>query len=225
MWIQPIALVAQGLKTPDRLEPIPPLGFQASYNQAVHTALIGEKEPLLWMMVEPSFSPEYVVLIDCDWTKKYPPQLLSARLQCVEAKKQIWHWKPKEPGSTQEVLDYLTNPGTDRREIDFPLDATSEIAKAWSHALIETRYPKPEGLVIGADGDFYSFFVNSNALSNLYGKPMYGTVWSPQDGPTAQLANLGEDLIKYVKAQEKDRQAILSRCIAEAKSIQAYEYK
>ena len=47
---------------PDHLEPIPALDAN-NYNQAVFSSLIQDVQPQLWMIVKPSFSPEYGLLL------------------------------------------------------------------------------------------------------------------------------------------------------------------
>ena len=54
---------------------------------------------------------------------------------------------------------------------------------------------------------------------------MVGHAWSPDEGPTRKLVDLGEDLIAYTKAPKKDRPALLAKCVDEARAIQAYAYK
>lgn len=89
--------------------------------------------------------------------------------------------------------------------------------------LKETRYPTDSEFVSGMDGVSYEFYAWWDRWEGK-GQSLMGWTWSPSSGPTAMLVGLGEDLIAYVKASPKDQRDLLTKCLEEAKAIQAYQY-
>lgn len=87
-----------------------------------------------------------------------------------------------------------------KAEIEIPIDAqlATSIEKAWTAILLKTRYP--EGPYLGLDGWQVEFSVFVRRMGVLYGQ-----LWSPSEGLTKELMDVGFALSKYVEASEQER--------------------
>lgn len=196
----------------DRLEPVPAYD-RLGYSQTVFQVLVREQMPELWMIVKPSFSPEYAVVLGRVWSEEIPRKLIRYELRWVRAKKPIWH--QERIGNTNSFrVAPLKDPGIEERTVEFPPEATSQISKAWSRIIRESRYPS--SLHAGVDGVTYEFYAHYN---------LFGTTWGPQSGAPAMMVELGEALIDYVQANPINRDKALQLCIEKAKQLQEYSFR
>ena len=87
-----------------------------------------------------------------------------------------------------------------KAEIEIPIDAqlATSIEKAWTTVLLKTRYP--HGPYLGLDGWQCEFSVFVRRMGTLYGQ-----LWSPSQGVTKELMDVGFALSKYVEASEQER--------------------
>lgn len=87
-----------------------------------------------------------------------------------------------------------------KAEIETPIDAhlATSIEKAWANVLLKTRYP--QGPYLGLDGWQAEFSVFVRRMGTLYGQ-----LWSPSEGLTKELMDVGFALSKYVEASAEER--------------------
>lgn len=218
---RPLMAQNQELRQSLRLAPVTWLGLGQKWDQAVHDALISRPEPMLWMIVKPSFSPEYSVELDQIGKAEDDLGKQCYAIRWRQAKVNIWFTSMRPVGRNKLAFRPPSHIKTTGKDADIPADAAQEIAKAWLHMLKEARYPSDSEFASGMDGTDYEFY----AWDLSHREPMKGHIWSPESGPTAMLVELGENLIRYVKAKIADRPALLAKCVEEAKAIQAYQYK
>lgn len=85
-------------------------------------------------------------------------------------------------------------------EIEIPIDGqlAMSIEKAWTAILLNTRYP--EAPYVGLDGWQVECSVFVRRMGSLYGQ-----MWSPSEGLTKELMDIGFALSKYVEASEQER--------------------
>lgn len=215
-------LGAQENTPSQRLAPVVTgFGLGETWRRTTHEALISKPEPSLWMMVRPSFAPDYSIeLVRVDGGSHGAPDT-GFRVCWRQAKVNIWFASMRPADDHRLAFRPPAHIQTIRREALLPPEAAHEVIAAWTHMLQETRYPKDSEFAAGMDGTDYEFYV----WDPIHHQPMDGHVWSPDEGPTRKLVDLAEHLIAYTKAPEKDRPALLAICVEEAKTIQAYEYK
>ncbi|HXC16577.1 MAG TPA: hypothetical protein VNV60_03965 [Holophagaceae bacterium] len=176
---------------------------------------------MLWMIVKPSFGPEYAIELDRIGKSEDELGQQSFKIRWRQAKANIWFTSMRLAGPNRLAFRPPTHIKTTGKGADLPADAAQEIVRAWLHMLKETRYPSDSEFASGMDGTDYEFY----AWDLSHREPMKGHIWSPESGPTAMLVQLGESLITYVKAAPADRPELLAKCINEARAIRAYEYK
>lgn len=200
----------QDFANPDHLEPIPAYDPDG-YNQAVFESLIGQRRPELWMIVKPSFSPEFAVLLFCheesgtssEPTKKW-------EVEVVGPKAQIWRWK--EVDERTSVLDIHATDDLTVKTAPISAELAAKISAAWRAALLQTRYPKQDQS--GVDGVTYEFYCDYN---------LFGQTWSPEGGVPFLLTELGSALVRI--ANQKEVQPSLDKCLALADQILALTAK
>ncbi|NNG15308.1 MAG: hypothetical protein HKM89_02425, partial [Gemmatimonadales bacterium] len=105
----------------DHLKPIPAYG-EFGYGEAVFRALIKERLPELWMIVRPSFSPEYTVVLGRIWHNGgIRRELAGYQLRWAKAKEALWNWKTLSDGTME--LDLRRHPELHEKSTDFPVEA------------------------------------------------------------------------------------------------------
>lgn len=214
-------LGAQEPTESQRLTPLWTTPIFGDYEHHLQRYLVRDQGARLWVIVSPSFTPAYALELDCTWTKEDEPKPAAFTLRSTETKAPTWMWGvPPPPG---RKFTFPKRIRTSSRSATIPPEAAQAFINAWVHILRETRYPTDSEFVFKNDGTNFEFFAwwDRDRLS----MPLMGLAFSPGGGPTKMLADLGENLIAYTKVSEKDRPALLSKCLEEAKAIQAYEYK
>jgi len=202
---------------PNHLEPIPAYDPDG-YDQAVYKSLLGKEPGEIWMVVRPSFSPEYAVTIRHEIT--YAPRSESGSpfvdrtiesqkwiVEYAKAKKQISHWK--ELGGGRAVLDIKTTKDVSRCRAEITGEFALSMIDAWRSVLLQTHYPS-ETNDGGLDGVTFQFYCNPN---------LFGQTWSPSSGVPLRITNLGQKLGEVAKADTKSRGPLISECIAMAKEL------
>ncbi len=173
----------------NHLEPVPAYD-SSGYNQAVFKSLIGNIRAKLWMVVRPSFSKEYAIILyehKNEW-----------RLEKVTAKEKIWAWKKADEG--RFVLDIKTTKAVDRKFTIVDKEKLHKIVLAWNSALKTTRYS--ENNLQGMDGTTYQFYSHYQT---------FGQTWSPTEGLPLFLVNLGKKLEEIVTIDKTEREKALKK--------------
>jgi hypothetical protein len=203
-------------RNPNHLEPIPPFDSDG-YDEAVFHALIGGGSPQLWMICQPSFLPEYAVILRSEPFNLKADHLASPDepqkwiLEIATASKPIWHWKEYPPGHTGAVeLDLQRDVPVERKRLEIPEPAAKAFTRAWDAVLRLTRYPDAD--YRGADGVTYQFYSHYNH---------FGEIWTPQTGLPADLTALAHRLIKLVDSSPKELDAVLTAGVTAAKQLEA----
>ena len=155
------------------------------YTQAVFESLIGDTQAEFWMVVRPSFSLEYAVILH-----QYEDVW---RLEKVTAKDKIWAWK--DIGEGRSVLDIKSTKDVTREYIAVNKHDLGKIILAWKSVLKTTRYSESE--LSGRDGTTYQFYSHHQ---------LFGQTWSPSEGLPLMLVNLGNALKELVTLNESERQ-------------------
>ncbi|CAN5687858.1 hypothetical protein BH11VER1_BH11VER1_33630 [soil metagenome] len=198
----------------NHLEPISPYD-PSGYDQAVFRSLIGEDLGQLWMVVKPSFSPEYAIVLRQKVKLKPTTDPFAAEIESekwtiefVEAKKQIWRSEYLDRGRLQ--LDINVTHDVVRHHAEVPDVFAKTIAETWESVLKQTRYPIDA--VSGFDGVTYQFY-------SKYG--FYGETWTPSTGVPLMMTELGLKLGEIAKASDKQRAQLISESQEIAKKIDA----
>ena len=198
---------------PNHLEPITPFDSDGYY-QAVFDSLIGKEPSVLWMICEPSFKPEFAVVL-----RKVPAKTASTTpvgsekkqewyLEEVSAARQIWHYKEYPANYTGTIeLDLLKNVKVDRKRLKIDESVADTLEEAWTSVTRKTR--PNNGNYLGTDGVTYLFYSDGH----------YGGTWCPEVGLPAALVDLSNCLIKLLNSAG-DRDALLREALAKAKQIQ-----
>jgi hypothetical protein len=111
--------------------------------------------------------------------------------------------------NNDEKTDKTVEITESRREIS--LEFAAAIHRAWTRMLMQTRYP--QGSVLGLDGTTLQFSVWAQGLGTLHGE-----TWSPETGPTAELASLGRALVDFTENGDINAAHLVQR-------LQAFEAK
>ena len=143
---------SERLAGPQYLQPVPP--YPDEYRQIVFNSLIKEAQPVLWMLVRPSFSPEYAMVIT-ESPNNIVGKPKTYRVRWSIAKEKIWRWK-RVPGTNQNRLDLIKRPRLEEKTIEIPASTVDEIQKAWRYVINETRYTDASP---GMDGTAYEFYI------------------------------------------------------------------
>lgn len=215
------SLRAQDPVESQHLTPVWTTPWFGDYEHHLQRYLIKAPGAQLWMIVSPSFTPAHALELDCTWTKGDEPKPTGFVLRSTETQAPTWMWGvPPPPGVKNPFPPRIK---THSFSAAIPDEAAQVLINAWVHMLRETRYPKDSEFVFKLDGTTFEFFAVWDRGRNSM--PLMGLAFSPASGPTRMLADLGEHLIAYTKTSEKERPALLAKCVDEAKAIQSYEYK
>jgi hypothetical protein len=214
-------LAAQDLTESQRLTPLWTTPVFGEFEQHLQRYLIQDQAAPIWMIISPSFTPAHALELDCTWTKQGESRSAVFNLRSTETKAPTWMWSVPPPRGVKRSFPERIK--TSSHSVAIPSDAAQAVINAWVHLLRETRYPKDSEFVFKNDGTTFEFFAWWDRGRNSM--PLMGLTCSPSGGPTRMLADLGQDLIACTKAPEKDRSALLGKCVEEAKAIQAYQYK
>jgi hypothetical protein len=214
-------LGAQELTESTRLTPMWSTPWFGDYDRHIQRYLIKDPGAQLWLIISPGFSSARALELDCKWAKDDEPKPTAFTLRSTETEAPTWTWAVPPPPGAKNLFPARIK--TTSHSTPIPPDAAQAFINAWVHMLRETRYPKNSEFVFKVDGTTFEFFGWWDRGHNSM--PLMGLTISPEAGPTRMLTDLGEHLIDYTKASEKDRPALLANCVEEAKAIQAYEYK
>lgn len=196
---------------PNHLEPAAP--DDDGYDRAVFDSLIGKEAASLWMIVMPSFSEEYAVVLrperlprsEEDGASGY---ISSGRsiLELVIVKHRIRRWKDAAPG--QVVLDIQVTKDVRRSHAVVEKAFADVLSEAWDALLKRTRYAEtPPSFLDGAAYRFQS------------GRRLHGEGFSPLAGLPLKLAMLGEKLADLTETAEEARSALMDEALALAREI------
>ena len=145
---------------PNHLVPVPAYD-RSGYNEAVFESFLGGKSAQAWMIAQPSFAPEYAVLLRHIQTfaKNSPPfnpKVESDKwvVEHLEVRSKIWKWKELPGGGSD--LDIKVTKDFFQSATEVPEDFAEKVMAAWSGVLRQTRYVETDGL--GQDGEIFQFF-------------------------------------------------------------------
>ncbi len=203
---------------PNHLEPMPAYDPDG-YDQAVFRSLVGDDLGELWMIVKPSFNPEYAVIVrhEIEYAKSDDPfdrRIESEKwvVERAEAKKQIWQWK--DIGGGRSVLDIKVTKDVIRSRVEITKEFASQMFSAWQSVLRSTRYPDED--YRGLDGATFQFYCHHN---------LFGEVWTPRTGLPRMLTDLGFQLAEVATATDEGRPDSIAKCVEIAKKITAENQK
>jgi hypothetical protein len=189
---------------PNHLVPIPAYNYCCyGYEDIVRKTLIKDRFPEAWMMVLPSFTPEYAVVL-----RKVEPEDSTGvyyELEYAAAEQQIYNLMDVRDGIMD--LDPRKDVKVNRQVTRLPNDLAANLVDTWKAIILQTKYAEdwPGGL----DGEIYEFYVYCS---------YFGETWSPDSGIPKMMVDCGHLLIDYVKGSDSDRPKIedrLRRSIAE----------
>ena len=156
------------------LTPLPPFDSEdpEDYNAVVFRTLIGNKYTDGWMVVKPSFFPEYAVVINRNLTNAKAGMSLDAipfQAELVTVKTMIWNYDRTAGGSW--TLAPRKDQKVERARVDLSTADAASFLDGWFTGLGGVRYR--DELSLGNDGVTFDF----------HAKDRYGSTWSPEDGP------------------------------------------
>lgn len=185
--------------TPNHLEPIKPHAytqFLNEYYELVFTKLVGDCSPSIWMIVEPSFSPEYALILrkvlSDDSTESY------FQLEYSAVNEPIWNYDKNEDGTLE--LSPKRDAIVERKTARLDQKIARDVIDTWEIVLKQTRYAEKEW--IGLDGVTYKFFAHPE---------FFGQTWSPESGTPKMMVECGELLIRFVTSDLADQRDLLGR--------------
>ena len=209
-WLQIIqGLVMSGAATSialadtSILTPLAPFGADSpgGYDTVVFETLIGHNYTDGWMLVKPSFRPEYAVLINrkLDNVKAGTTvDVIPFQAEVVTVKDMIWNFIQVSP--TKWSLAIRKEVPVERTRVNLSNADAESFLDAWFSGLRCVRYQDDSSQ--GNDGvtiDFHS-------------KERYGSTWSPNDGVALLMMNSGHCLKRYVTSTELLRPGIMDEC-------------
>jgi len=174
------------------------------YDQAVFKSLIGNVDAEMWMIVRPSFSAEYAIILyhEVEYKKKdgeipSSPKITKEEwvLEKVEAKDKIFAWK--DIGNRKSVLDIHPTKDLIKKKAIIKRGELDLVSKAWKAAIRGTRYP--DSVHPGLDGTTYQFYSKYD---------LFGETWSPNDGIPKKLVESGR-LLEHLLSVEKEKRTSL----------------
>ncbi len=214
-----LCMLIQGAQAnPNHLEPLPPYNYyldRVGYDigQAVFTALIDRKRPVLWMIEWPSFSPPSAVMLRRQ--VEYDPNDDSP-LQGRRVKRELWlldhvavkplKWKTLGKGSNPP--DIKPSEDVELSRTIVTTDFGKAVQEAWLNTLQLTRYA--EDRRTGLDGTTFIF---------CYEDDIFGYTWSPNTCLPAMLMNLGRKLREIARSDEKNKEQLLKEADSLARRI------
>jgi len=177
------------------LEPIPAYSIFIGDGDSYRKRLINNDSPVLFMLVEPSFSEPYSIVLS---------------EESNQAK-----------GTVHFILEHSVQsrtkaslPPIKRSMVEIPADLAMKIEQAWELVLRGTRYPpKPDEskqTYERMDGDTFEFFLKPD---------LFGQTWSPTVVPPRALVDLGSEIIRLVHASPGAKDQTLRQCHAMAAAI------
>jgi hypothetical protein len=189
------------------LEPLP---FIAP--SPVITSLLHGTSPKLWMIVLPSSSTQYAIILDEEDEYKETTTGYEITNRQFFIKYASFKQRPKIKRQTdRHVGEYEEiNISDDIEHYELRLDEgfASTIEEAWASVLIQTKYPENRGYRLGG-GTTYVFNCER----------YYGRITSPNSGLPAMLVELGSKLSLLAKSSDKDRDSIQNQCLEIATNI------
>ncbi len=155
----------------------------------------------LWMVVKPSFLPEFGVILrrQRDFAESDDPfsdEVVAEKwlLELVEAKEQIWKWKRLDESTM--ALDIRVTNELNKKSLEVTKEFAVAVCAAWESVLRKTRYP--ERGYRGLDGTTYQFYRSPE---------LHGEIWSPTEGLPSMLTDLGSKLVELARAEKANQEA------------------
>jgi len=112
-------------------------------------------------------------------------------------------------------LDGASGDTKAKKDFDVPIDIdfAMTVQRAWATMLLKSRFP--EKSFLGADGYTAEFSVSIRGVGGVY-----GYTWSPSDGLTKEMVDLGFVLADYCKASAAERSQRREKLMARLKEFQ-----
>lgn len=196
--VTPIAVADTSILTP-----LVPFGVNSpgGYDAVVFETLIGHSYTDGWMLVKPSFRPEYAVLINRKLDNVKAGTTLDAipfQAEVVTVKAMIWNYDQVSPAKWNLVI--RKDVPVERTRVDLSNAEAESFLDAWFAGLRGVRYQDDSSP--GNDGVIFDF----------HSKDRYGSTWSPNDGAALLMINSGDCLKRYVTSAEPLRAGIMDEC-------------
>jgi hypothetical protein len=193
---------------PDHLAPPTPNteDYSISYRKLLTSNLKLDSRYLALMLVTPSFEGEYSLLLEGDGNSASIKESKTFSLTLTKSVESIWY---SMPGNNQEEKQKEIKLKTSTASISPALAA--RVLDLWNQMIARAR--EPENPNTGLDGVTIEFATASGR----------GEVWSPsrRNSPLL-LAELGETLVQYCQAPEKDREEMLKEINTAADALETY---
>lgn len=190
---------ANSAESPNHLQPVVPYNHGGdNYYRIVFNTLIKDVLPEAWMLVRPSFRPEYAVILRK--ASANDTNITEYALEYAVVEKPIWNWK--DVGGGQYALDLQDDVKVERQTVRFPETEAEELISVWQAVVKQTKYA--DKVWVGRDGVSYDFYVQP---------ALFGGTWSPESGAPLLMVNCGELLIQYVMVGDAVREEVLKQVV------------
>jgi hypothetical protein len=195
-------------REPDHLVPVAPYpgDWRVRYSDQLRSRFKLDSRFFAQMVVQPSFSGEYVVRLHGAKDDRHFDRTKNFFLTYSAANTNIWYSMPENNDKRKQqkvVVSVIT--------VEFPTPQATRIQQLWKRMLLRTRYP--EASSAGLDGTTYEF-----ATWHVYGE-----TWSPQERKSPLLfVELGESLIGYCKASPAERSTAIKEIENQAAQLEKY---
>lgn len=184
---------------PNHLEPIQAynhLQFLDEYYHLVFSTLVKDYRPSIWMVVEPSFRPEYAMIlrevVSEDSTETF------FELEYAVATEPIWNYDEHEDGTLEP--DPRRNANVERKTARLDQEVARDVIGSWEIVLKQTRYAEKDWG--GCDGVTYKFYASPD---------IFGQTWSPDSGVPKMIVECGELLVRYATSGDSEQNDLLDQ--------------
>lgn len=211
--LSPSSVLDGGYPSPSRSS----FGGNLAYHSVIKKHLLpphGLDEPMVQIVVLPSFEPEFTVqLFRCaDANEK--PHGARYLIRYVTATTNLYRafsgqWKDIRGINDAAIKAQLV-------QIEVPKGIAEDMIKAFIGALRRTRYPETRDKYLACDGRGYYF----SAWQHGYGV-LSGRLEKGRKGPAGYMAGIGEDFRAYCLSRDRDRPEILDRIRSHLAKIKA----
>lgn len=195
-------------RTPDHLIPIDRIteDWAFAYEKQLKKYLNLDASYLVRMIVRPSFDAEYTVSVYGDSDSYEISASKEFFVSYTVVNRNIWYARSQD---NQEKIEKPIQPKTLKASI--PAAVAKRVCAIWDEMILGTHYPREDS--VGFDGVTIEFMAHRGR----------GETRSPTEGTSpALLKDLGESLINYCKADEKERKQRLDAIGQSASKLESY---
>lgn len=169
-----------------------------TYHEKVQKILIRDKEPVAYMLVLPSFTPEYALILRK--VSEDDTGQIHYEIESAVAEEQIWNITTTTTGRLK--LKLRKNTKIKRQVAEIEKDAAEDIINTWKAAVANARPPKENAGIL--DGVTYEFFIHPDQSAMTY---------SPSSDLALKMKECGDSLMEYIEVSESERPAVLEKVL------------